>query len=251
MKILSYFTGAAAILLALYGIFIELIPYSGIVVMILFFLTALLRKNSSVRSGDSASLLQAQSNMSMNAWLANALRTDRKARVHFSAAISTGLTAIAIFFYIGSRSILTDMPNEMVLSKTSGTLKTIRLSKEGRYSPYHASLQMVDGDSVIRRFGTFYISKAPGGLEKFRALQPGNQLVIIYRADRRGSPLPSGASARIMEMHADGFQVWSLADSAAMSDLLKRERIFGAFAFGIAAVCSLAVAVFLYRKRNG
>jgi len=250
MKTLSYFTGAAAILIAIFYIFTDFIPHGSLIVPILFGLTVWLRKKQSVRSGDSTSLLQAQSNMSMYAWLDNALRTDRKARVHFSAAISTALAATAVFFYIGGSSILTDMPNEMILSKTSGTLKTISISKE-RGSPYEASLQMVDGDGVIRRFWAFHISRAPGGLERFRALQPGNQLVIIYRADRRGSPLPSGASARIMEMHADGFQVWSLADSAAMSDLLKRERIFNAFAFGIAAICSLAVTVFLYRKRNG
>jgi len=44
MKFFSYFTGAIAILLALYGIFVERIPYGNILVLIFFGLTVWLGK---------------------------------------------------------------------------------------------------------------------------------------------------------------------------------------------------------------
>jgi len=139
----------------------------------------------------------------------------------------------------------------MVLEKTNGTLQAVSITRErGLAKRYSAGLKMVDENGTVRRFNLFRIGRIHKGFEIFSALQPGSQLEIIYRADRRGSPLPPKMPARIMEMHADGVLILSLAASAWLSNDLKEERILGAFVFGIPSVFLLAVAVFLHRKRD-
>jgi len=155
----------------------------------------------------------------------------------------------AFSHYNDSRSILTDLPREMILAKTSGTLQSVNFSKYSRLFPYrNARLQVMDKNGRTRNFEVFRVSDAPGRLAKFRELQPGSQLDIIYRAEHRGWPLPPGEPARIMEMSVNGFQIWSLAESAATSASHKKGRMKTALIFAIVGACLLVVAIFLYLK---
>jgi len=169
--------------------------------------------------------------------------------MHFLAALSTTFAVAAIIFHISSSSILTDWPHEMTLAKTSGTLETVNISRS-KDGSYDAGLKMTDGDGTTRRFGTFNIHQIHNGVAKFRSLRPGDQLNIIYRADRRGRPLQPRAAARIMAMWANGHQIVSLAESAAISTFLKKDRKSIALYCTVAAICSLILAVFLGLRKQ-
>jgi len=178
--------------------------------------------------------------------------TKRKMQLHFWAALVTSCAVFAIGLYIASNSILTDLPHEMVLAKTNGTLEAIDIKYEARRykDRYHARLTMADGGGSVRRFGTFGINDIPNGLAKFRSLQPGDQLEVIYRADRRGTPLPSKKSARIMAIRANGQPILSLAESTALSISLRKERREFSLFCAIIAVCALIRLLFLYKNRK-
>jgi len=170
--------------------------------------------------------------------------SNGKIQLYFWTAVSIALTVFAFFFYIASNSRITDLPHEMVLAEASGTLQTIKISKNGRVGPYYATLQVINRDGTAHHFRASDIKPI---LARFRALRSGNQLDIIYRADSHDQTIPPRKNARIMEMWADGTLVLSLAESAALSAFIKEERISTALYCIVAAICSLVMAVFLYR----
>jgi len=171
--------------------------------------------------------------------------SNGKIQLYFWTSASITLVAFSIIFYLASSSKITDLPHDMVLAKASGTLQMIKISKNGRGGSYYARLQVIDRNGTTHLFRSSKINRVR---ERFRALRPGNQLDITYRADNPDPTTPPEKNARIMEIWADGALILSLDESAALSASIKAERLGIARHCIVAAICALVMAVFLYRN---
>lgn len=167
-----------------------------------------------------------------------------KIQLYFWTAVSITLMVFALLFYASSHAGITHPPDESTLSETQGTLQKVQILRD-RFGPYYARLHVLGTDGKTHRFSAPDIS---GVADRFSALQPGSQLNITYRTGPTGLPRSGPTGSRIMELWVNGSRVWSLADSAALSAFIKSERAHLALYCLVAAICSLVMAVVIYRK---